>query len=173
MIKKVSRCRFVRNFIFILAIILSVGAASIVSAKNSIAKVNMKEIATIKSNLTNNKDLLYVEFDAKDWKKGSDFFKDFGIKMKFPSGEWYEKIWNFDMFLDLMRDLFWIKDGTVSIFIKDLSKLNCGSKKTMCERIVKYFKVAILPYWEGEPNTDSVVDCCPGMKPKKFNVYYT
>ena len=68
MIKKVSRCRFVRNFIFILAIILSVGVASIVSAKNSIAKVNMKEIATIKSNLTNNKDLLYVEFDAKDWK---------------------------------------------------------------------------------------------------------
>ena len=68
MIKKLSRCRFVRNFI--LAIILSVGAASIVSAKNSIAKVNMKEIATIKSNLTNNKDLLYVEFDAKDWKKG-------------------------------------------------------------------------------------------------------
>ena len=50
MIKKVSRCRFVRNFIFILAIILSVGVASIVSAKNSITKVNMKEIATIKSN---------------------------------------------------------------------------------------------------------------------------
>lgn len=171
MIKKTLKIKFIKKII--LAFALTIGLLTNVNAENSMIKVNEQEAVNIKSGLDKNRDLLYVEFNANNWKKDADFFKDFGIKMGFPKKEWYEAIWNYDMFLDLMRDLVWIKKGSVSIFIKDLSNLNHDNKKVMCEKIIKCFKIAILPYWEGNPNTYSVVDCCPGMKPKKFNVYYT
>ena len=161
MIKKLSRCRFVRNFI--LAIILSVGAASIVNAKNSITKVNMKE----------NKNLLWVEFDAKDWKDDEDFFEDIGRKIKFPQSRWNYESWCLDEFEDLMRDLIWTGDKSIVIIIKNLSKFNRNDSEVERHILTECFENVILPFWEGKPGTHSVVDCYPCMKPKKFNVYYT
>lgn len=171
MIKKLSRCKFVRNFI--LAIILSVGAASFVNAKNSITKVNMKEAATIASSLIKNKNLLCVEFDAKDWKDDEDFFEDIGRKIKFPQSRWNYESWCLDEFEDLMRDLIWTGDKSIVIIIKNLSKFNRNDSEVERHILTECFENVILPFWEGKPGTHSVVDCYPCMKPKKFNVYYT
>ena len=173
MFKKLSKSRFIRNSIFVLALILSIGATSIFGAKNSMIKVGKNEVVAIKSSLIENKDLLFVEVDAHNWAKDEDFFEDIGKKMEFPRSLWNHESWCLDEFEDLMRDLVWTENKSIVMIINNLSEFNYGNSEVDQHILAECFKNVILPFWEGIPGTHSVVDCYPCMKPKEFNVYYT
>ena len=122
MFKKLSKSRFIRNSIFVLALILSIGATSIFGAKNSMIKVGKNEVVAIKSSLIENKDLLFVEVDAHNWAKDEDFFEDIGKKMEFPRSLWNHESWCLDEFEDLMRDLVWTENKSIVMIINNFFK---------------------------------------------------
>ena len=161
--------KFVKNFIF--ALILFTGLTASTNA-NDIIKINEMEFANIKLTSTANTNLFYREFDTNEWKTDVDFFKDFGIKMLFPYSTWNPRIYNLDMFEDLMRNLYWIKSNSITIVIKNLSNFSSTTGKVNKSFLLESFKECILPYWKGIQGTDSVVDCSDD-KPKQFNIYYT
>jgi hypothetical protein len=118
-----------------------------------------------------NYDTYFVVVDASKWKNSHDFYHEIGNKFNFPKESW-GKYRNMNAFEDWMRDLSWISQERIVILIRNLRKCHTTDSAVNRRTIFDSFCFCILPYWEGLPNTCSVVDCTVGGKPKQFDFYY-
>ena len=96
------------------------------------------------------------------------FFKINSKIFKYPKYCIYA---NLNGFLECQMDLRWINQNKITWIIKGFtsSKIKSISKNVILSAIKDY----LIPYWDGTPGTQSVVDCIPHRHPKEFNVYYT
>ena len=112
-----------------------------------------------------------VLIDVCHWKVEDDIFDDYGTLFNFPKDYWSkEQGWNYDFLNDYMRNLSWIKENSIVIFLKNLSKfIKCGdiTKKNIMD---SYNKI-ILPYWENTKYDKRWRNS--GEIPKTIRVYAT
>lgn len=163
----------IKNIIkFILILTIPIFSICSINAKNLISSTELNKGLFFweRENIEDRKKTYFIFSDASKWDKIEDFYKEVEYKFHIPSEL---KILNVQCYLDRMRNLYWFKYKKIAWLIKDLSKFTKSDNQLDRNFIVESFKEYILPFWEGVPETHSVVDCFPGVKPKQFNVYYT
>ena len=168
----IKKSKFIKSFVLALICMLNMNMVIKTHAQNTIVQINEKNLFLVeKSGLS--KQSFFKKFDANLWKTDLSVFEEFGLKMCFPQSVWNTQTYNYNLFVDLMRNLMWLENKPVIIVIENLSSFNNTNGITTKSLLFRCFQKIILPFWEGKPGTGSVVDCLPCMKPKQFNVYYT
>ena len=154
--------------ILILPILSSIGS---IKAENLISSTELNKglFAWKKENIKDGK-TYFVFSDASKWNNIEDFYREVERKFDIPNEL---KILNVQCYLDRIRNLYWFKHKKITWLIKGLSEFSKSGDQLDGNFIIGLFNDYILPFWEGVPETHSVVDCFPGVKPKQFNVYYT
>lgn len=129
--------------------------------KNSIYKVDMKQLELILKELQNEQKIHVAVVDGKKIQSWNTFLDNMIEKFSLPMKEHK----NVNAYLDWMTDLDWLnKDGYVLI-IKN-SKEFMTEDFQMKRNIINDFKEHILPFWESE-----VEQVVVGGKAKRFDVY--
>lgn len=128
---------------------------------NSIQSISGKDFKAIKEEISRKSGVFLVELDGSTIQSWKDYVSEIEKKFMFPT----TCINSVDRYLDWIRDLSWLEKeeyilviyNSNSFLIKDLALKN---------KVVMYFKEAILPFWQSE-----VEEVVVGGKAKPFMVY--
>lgn len=118
----------------------------------------------IKINTTNayflsDSDAYVAQVDASKWKNENTMFEDLGVAFKFNQCDWNSTYWNWNFFMDWIRELDWLKEKKINFYICNLTKFNCIYGVDILDLFANY----VIPYWNENTSENS----------KQFNFYYT
>ena len=99
--------------------------------------------------------------DGKGIKKKEDFLRAIEKAFYFPT----ECKNNFDIFMDWIRDLWWISENSINLVIHH-QRYFLSEDLALKKDLMKYFEEDILPFWEHD-----VLNCIVDGECKNFMVY--
>jgi hypothetical protein len=136
--------------------------------KNDFTAISRDNIQQIINQFQNDSDVFFSLIDMNTCNHINDFYKQIEENFCVPS---YLPILNISCLADRTRMLNWLKHyKPIIMVILDLSKMRLKDQP----RIITCFRDYVLPYWEGNPGTLSVVDQGEDSRPpRKFDIYYT
>jgi hypothetical protein len=113
-----------------------------------------------------------AELNADNWLTEDLFYENIGNAFTIfqcRDKRWIKEFWNYNLLLDYIRELHWIKEKKIILIIKNLS--NCYiSEKINKDEIINMFTNYVFLFWK---NYNSKLIEPKYFHPKEIFVYYT
>jgi len=129
--------------------------------KNEVLVIGDRELDQVKMNLYSDEKTFLVELEGKTIQSWEDYISIIQDKFKFPT-KCFDSV---DRYLDLIRDLEWLKKDRFVLIIRNYSFFLKQNPKLRNE-IISEFTEIILPFWQEE-----VEEVIIGGRAKSFLVY--
>jgi hypothetical protein len=129
--------------------------------ENAMYSITEKELNSIKQRIRNRRGIWVAEIDGSRVPAWKDYAHEIEKVFRFPTP--CDK--SMDVYLDWMTDLSWLNAQGYALIIKnvkDFMKSDLEKK----EKVLRFFKEDILPFWQS-----GVEQYVVAGKAKPFNVY--